>query len=380
MDESGCEQDLSARKVRSIRSLVPSLLDWYLKNARPLPWRNTTDPYAIWVSEIMLQQTQVKTVIPFWKRWMLEMPTVQDLAEANTDRVLKLWEGLGYYRRVRHMQIAARQVVEKHHGRFPSDFESILALPGIGRYTAGAICSIASDQAVPILDGNVERVLTRLYGIRSNPKERKTAKRLWKLAGEWVSAAQPFGKGSCSALNQGLMELGATICTPSGPRCDLCPLRDGCSAFRQNTVRRIPAIPRRSEVTRENRIAVVIEDKSGHVMVRQRPVGLVNAGLWEFPNELLAPDDSIETVLQKSFGIRSMNVKWLMNIEHSITRYRITVKVFRLRIASLKKLLSTKRDFVRHPTARLHELAFPSAHRRIVRRIQNPITGSRALS
>ncbi len=257
MDESGCEQGLNTQGDLRTGSRVESqafvLLDWYRKNARPLPWRNTTDPYAIWVSEIMLQQTQVKTVIPFWERWMQELPTVQALAKADPDQVLKLWEGLGYYRRARHMQLAAKRVIEEHRGRFPNDYEAILTLPGIGPYTAGAICSIAFDQPVPILDGNVERVLARIYGIRSNPKERKTSKRLWKLARDWVEAAQHFGKGSCSALNQGLMELGAMICIPRSPRCGSCPLRDGCSACKHDSSDRIPAIPRGPKVTRESR-------------------------------------------------------------------------------------------------------------------------------
>ena len=169
--------------------LVSALLDWFAAHARDLPWRRTRDPYAIWVSEIMLQQTQVKTVIPFWNRWLRELPTIAAAAQADSAKLHKLWEGLGYYTRVRNLQKAAQVIVEKHGGKFPENFEEVLALPGIGRYTAGAIGSIAFNQPTPILDGNVIRVLTRLFGIAENPKEKETNARLWQLAEELVKEA-----------------------------------------------------------------------------------------------------------------------------------------------------------------------------------------------
>ena len=160
-------------ETRNSKQLVPSLLAWFAQNARDLPWRRTRDPYAIWVSEIMLQQTQVKTVIPYWERWMRELPTIESLAKASPDKIHKLWEGLGYYTRVRNMQKAAQFIEQTHGGKFPQTFDDVLALPGIGRYTAGAICSIAFNQPTPILDGNVIRVLTRVFGIEENPREKK---------------------------------------------------------------------------------------------------------------------------------------------------------------------------------------------------------------
>src|SRR6185295_14716870 len=169
--------------------LVPLILTWFSANARDLPWRRTRDPYAIWVSEIMLQQTQVKTVIPYWERWMRELPTIQSAAKASPAKLHKLWEGLGYYTRVRNLQKAAQQIIAEHEGTFPQTFDDILALPGIGRYTAGAIASIAFNQPHPILDGNVIRVLTRIFGIRENPREKKTNAKLWRIAHELVKAA-----------------------------------------------------------------------------------------------------------------------------------------------------------------------------------------------
>src|ERR1035437_5347350 len=173
---------------------VSALLRWFKASARGLPWRRTRDPYAIWVSEIMLQQTQVKTVMPYWERWMRELPTIEAAANASPDKIHKLWEGLGYYTRVRNLQRTARQIVEKHNGKFPDNFDDVLALPGIERYTAGAICSIAFNQPKPILDGNVIRVLTRVFGIGENPREKKTNAQLWRLAEGLVIhvASSPF--------------------------------------------------------------------------------------------------------------------------------------------------------------------------------------------
>src|SRR5947207_2187106 len=179
-----------AKQIASkVKALVPALLNWFQSNARSLPWRRTQDPYAIWISEIMLQQTQVKKVIPYWQHWMRELPTVQSLARARPEKVLKLWEGLGYYTRARNLQTAARMIVARHGGHFPERFEDVLALPGIGRYTAGAICSIAFNQPMPVLDGNVTRVLARIFGIEKNPKEKETNAQLWNLAQGLVSGA-----------------------------------------------------------------------------------------------------------------------------------------------------------------------------------------------
>ncbi len=255
------------------------MLDWFHANARDLPWRRTRNPYAIWVSEIMLQQTQVKTVLPFWERWMRELPTIEAAAHASPDKIHKLWEGLGYYTRARNLQKAARFILEKHGGRFPEEFDDILALPGIGRYTAGAISSIAFNQPAPILDGNVMRVLTRIFGITENPRKRKTNQLLWQLATELVENS----KGHCSYLNQSLMELGALVCTPRTPRCANCPIKRLCVAFKENRVDELPNLGRRAAATARRFVAFVVES-CGKFLVRQRPANVVNAHLWEFPN------------------------------------------------------------------------------------------------
>ena len=188
-----------------LRFIVAPLLKWFAENARDLPWRRTQDPYAIWVSEIMLQQTQVKTVIPYWERWMNRLPDVAALANAREDTVIKLWEGLGYYSRVRNMQKAARLIPDEHGGRFPRDLAGVLALPGVGRYTGGAVCSIAFNQPEPIVDGNVTRVLARLLGIEESTKDKLVLERIWSAADDLVKHAFSLQKSrqrNSSAFNQ----------------------------------------------------------------------------------------------------------------------------------------------------------------------------------
>lgn len=359
----------SPRRPESALTIAKLLVRWFRENARDLPWRRTLDAYAIWVSEIMLQQTKVKTVIPFWERWMKELPTVRSLADVSEARLLKLWEGLGYYSRVRNLQKAARDILARHAGRFPSEPSEILALPGIGRYTVGAIASIAFGQAQPLLDGNVIRVLTRLHGIRDNAKEKITNERLWGFAAHLVQAAATLpgrpkqgsrlSAGPCSDLNQSLMELGATVCLPANPTCPLCPIRKYCVAATEGLTDLIPDLGKRAVATKRRFIAFVVE-REGSFLVRQRPSNVVNAGLWEFPNVELASEDSPTPPIE---GFQfSAAEKPLLTVRHSITRYRITLDVYRAEIiAGLKTQLSG--EWVSQ--FQLHTLAFSSAHAKI---------------
>ncbi len=324
----------------------------------------------------MLQQTQVKTVIPYWERWMRELPDLAALAAAPEQRLLKLWEGLGYYTRVRNLQKAAQHIVATHDGRFPRDFDAVLALSGIGRYTAGAITSIAFNASVPILDGNVIRVLTRLFAIGENPRDKATNELLWHLATQLVEAAtssqlstlnsQLRFSGPCSALNQSLMELGATVCTPQNPQCLLCPVHDHCAAYREGRVAELPNLgPRAAATSREFHTFVV--GHAGKFLVTQRPPGVVNAGLWEFPNlevtgQAATPAAALQQLLQ--FTARC---EPLCEIKHSITRYRITQRVFRVQVA---KRVVTGLEVARWlAPAMLHALPFTSAHKRILGRV-----------
>ncbi|MEQ2007191.1 MAG: A/G-specific adenine glycosylase [Limisphaerales bacterium] len=362
--------------------MVPALLDWFATAARDLPWRRTLDPYAIWVSEIMLQQTQVKTVIPYWERWMRELPDVATLAAAPEQRVLKLWEGLGYYTRVRSLQKAAQHVVALHHGQFPRDFDAVLALPGVGRYTAGAISSIAFNAPTPILDGNVIRVLTRLFCIAENPRDRATNDLLWQLATRLVEAAVPIThhasritpliiSGPCSALNQSLMELGATVCTPQNAQCPRCPVRAHCAAHREGRVDELPNLGPRVAITSREFHAFAVEH-SGKFLVAQRPAGAVNAGLWEFPNlEVTGTRGTPAASLKQLLQVRAL-CEPLCEVKHSITRYRITQLAFHIRLAKPADEMGSEFRWLTLPE--LRELPFSSAHKRILARLSHVAT------
>ena len=329
---------------RKARRLVPRLLDWYAANARDLPWRLTSDPYSIWVSEIMLQQSQVATVIAYWERWMRALPTINKLARAKPAQVLKLWEGLGYYSRARNLQAAAREIVKNHDGQFPRDPAAIRALPGIGRYTAGAISSIAFDLPEPIVDGNVTRILTRIFGIRENPKDKATHEHLWLLAETLIAKVK-----NCSSLNQSLMELGATVCTPRRPDCSACPVTRSCVARRENAISSIPAKGDRTRYE-EKQIDVFIITRGPRYLVQQRPESGVNAGFWEFPNSESGNKYSAPKIGHPFATAR-----------HSITRYRIQLNAYLVRTKHGKGTWCTLDE--------LRSLPFSSAHLKLLRNL-----------
>jgi A/G-specific adenine glycosylase len=360
-------RSLSALPPAATTRRVSALLRWFRRNARDLPWRRTSDPYAIWVSEIMLQQTQVKTVIRYWERWMRALPTLESLARAKPERIHKLWEGLGYYTRVRNLQRAAQIIVARYGGRFPDDFAEVLQLPGVGRYTAGAICSIAFNQPQPVLDGNVIRVLTRLYAIDGNARQPPVNARLWRLAEQLVRQAagkaaagnvrprshrQPATANSqraasaadlsrrCSHLNQSLMELGATICTPRGARCGLCPVARFCAARRQDRVRQLPNLGARARTTQRRFLAFVARCQT-RLLVRQRPPGVPNAGLWELPNvEVVHANPDLKQAAAVALGFTPAALEPLGSVKHSITRSRITIDVFTASVRGPRRLAS----------------------------------------
>jgi A/G-specific adenine glycosylase len=343
-----------------VKLLVPRLLKWFAAHARDLPWRRTQDPYGVYVSEIMLQQTQVKTVIPYWERWMRELPTLEAAATAAPGKIHKLWEGLGYYHRVRNLQKAAQTIRRDHGGVFPERFAEVLALPGIGRYTAGAICSIAFNQPTPILDGNVIRVLTRIFGISEDPKEKQTNARLWELAEALVQTAKRRAR-SCSALNQALMELGALSCTPRQPQCDLCPAKTLCIAHREGRTEELPNVGKRPAASARRFLAFVVEH-DGKWLVRQRPAHTVNAHLWEFPNrEVTGAAEAAATVAKMELGFTPKKLAPLGTVKHSITRYRITLEAYIIPVAKQPAGLVGSWQTV----AELRALAFTAAHKKL---------------
>ncbi len=252
------------------------LLAWYGRCGRDLPWRRTRDPYRVWLSEIMLQQTGVATVIPYYQRFLQRFPDVAALAAATVDEVIELWAGLGYYSRARHLHAAARQVISELGGGFPDDLQGLTALPGIGRSTAGAILSIAFDKKAPILDGNVRRVLVRLYAIDQPPRVAAVEKILWRRAAELTPSESPHDYA------QAIMDLGATVCVPRNPDCGACPLSALCRAYWLGLAAELPRRQVRKKVPLVRQVALLLE-RNGTYLVGKRPLQGMLAGLWEFP-------------------------------------------------------------------------------------------------
>lgn len=360
-------------------NMAGSLLEWFDKHARDLPWRRTRDPYGIWISEVMLQQTQVKTVIPYWTEWMRALPTISDLAAASEDRVLKLWEGLGYYSRARNLHKGAKIIVAQYSGIFPGVFEQVLSLPGIGRYSAGAISSIAFNAPYPILDGNVMRVLTRIRGVKQNPREKATNAYLWSLAGQLVLAASKLEEGnphftgkSCSYLNQSLMELGALVCTPRTPECGVCPLMEHCIACKKNLVEKIPNLDRRGAVSKRSYVALIVCN-GDQFLARQRPEHGVNGRLWEFPNFEVSDKQSVTPdLIEEHLGLKVRQIRSFMQVRHHITNNSINLSAFGAEFIGKTKG-SIVCDCKWLSVDQLGELAFSSAHGKLLKALKKSV-------
>jgi A/G-specific adenine glycosylase len=309
------------------RSIRRRLLAWFAKHARELPWRHSRDVYRVWVSEIMLQQTQVKTVEPYFRRFVAAFPTIVDLAAAEEHAVLRQWEGLGYYRRARHLHAAAKQVVDDHAGQFPRDIDAVRALPGIGRYTAGAILSIAFDDRHPILEANTLRLIARLIGYRGDPKSTGGQRLLWEAAESLLP------RNSAGAFNQALMELGSLVCTPKAPQCNSCPVANLCVAAQQGLQDRIPPPKVRPRIEQIREASVVVR-RRGRVLVRRCGPNERWAGLWDFPRfEIGAENGSrlrsqLATNVQRMTGVVIRPGSQLATLKHGVTRFRITLECF----------------------------------------------------
>ena len=296
---------------------IPLLL-WFGEHARTLPWRDDPTPYHVWVSEIMLQQTRVAAVLGYYTRFMEEVPTVADLAALGEERLMKLWQGLGYYNRARNLQKAARQVMEEFGGEFPDHYEDIRALAGVGDYTAGAIASIAFGQSVPAVDGNVLRVVSRINGDESDVTLAATKERIRRQVADIIP------KGEAGRFNQGMMELGATVCLPNGmPLCEQCPAREFCRARLEERIGQLPVkAAKKARVIEERTVFLIFHD--GQVALRRRPDRGLLAGLWEFPNEIAPAADALE-----DWGVYPRTVRWAGTGKHIFTHkeWRMTAKV-----------------------------------------------------
>jgi A/G-specific adenine glycosylase len=307
-----------------VQDIQRKLLAWAQTALRDLPWRQHRTPYSVWVSEIMLQQTRVETVIPYYERWMERFPTVETLTQANLDQVLKLWEGLGYYARCRNLYRAAQIVASRFHGQLPESRQELAKLPGVGPYTVGAILSIAFGQDAAVLDGNVRRVLSRLFALPDDPRAADTRRKLWALSEELLPA------GRAGPFNEALMDLGATVCTPK-PRCMLCPLNQLCRAYEEGEPERYPPRARRQRVPHYSVTAGVIW-RDGQLLLAQRPLDGLLGGLWEFPGGKQEPGETLAECLKRELreelAIQVQVGKQLATIRHAFTHFRITVYAF----------------------------------------------------
>lgn len=350
--------------VRRRRAIVRRLLDWYRVHRRDLPWRHRKDPYAVWVSEVMLQQTQVRTVIPYYERWMQRFPDLATLAAAPVDSVLEAWQGLGYYGRARRLLEGARVVVSDHGGRLPRSAQSLNRLPGIGPYSAGAISSIAFDERVPLVDGNVSRVLCRLEALDGDPTRAPTKGLLWALADSLVPADWP------GDFNQALMELGATVCLPRQPDCADCPIGRLCKARRLGKAAELPRAPGRQQISRVSMVAAVVRSPAAGVLVVRQPESASRwSGLWMFPSAPLParhdPKLAVRTLVRQAAGLEVSIHPRTERFVHCVTRYRINLDVYHCRTTA-RRPPTSDRILWKMPTE-LERLAMPAVHRRIAR-------------
>jgi A/G-specific adenine glycosylase len=355
------------------RLVARRLLAWFARHARDLPWRRTRDPYHVWVSEVMLQQTQVVTVVPYFERFLRRWPDVKSLAAASEDDVLRAWEGLGYYRRARQLHAAAKVIAREHGGNFPRDEQAVRKLPGVGRYTAGAILSIAFDQRQPILEANTQRVLSRLAGLRGEVSSGPVQRRLWELA-EALLPARRSGD-----FNQALMELGSEICTAGEPRCPDCPVEAACAARVAGLVQQIPA-PKKKPRYEQVREAVVVVRKNGHVLVRRCQADERWAGLWDFPRFAVESRDAVRLGAELAEKVASLtgvlieSLGRIATIKHGVTRFRITLSCYQARHVGGRRRRGSETQWIR--PAALEQLPLSVTGRKI----SNLLVSERALA
>ena len=342
-----------------------TLLAWYHQQGRDLPWRQTTDPYAIWISEIMLQQTQVKTVLPYYHKWLETFPTVQDLAQADLQAVLKAWEGLGYYARARNIHKAAQDICDRFQGQIPQSIIELESLPGIGRTTAGGIASAAFNIDAPILDGNVKRVLARLIGLKSPPN--RAIKALWLTSEQLLSPDQPRN------FNQALMDLGATICGPKHPHCDRCPWVKLCFAHHNQLQHQLPMTESRTPLALKQIGVAVIWNDQGQILIDRRPAKGLLGGLWEFPGGKIeaneTPEDCIHREILEEIGIEITVGDHLITVDHAYTHFKVRLIVHHCQYVSGEPQTLACDEIRWVEPGALSDFPFPKANQQIIKAI-----------
>ncbi|SDN32141.1 A/G-specific DNA-adenine glycosylase [Fictibacillus solisalsi] len=347
----------------SILDFQRDLVDWYKMNQRDLPWRADQDPYKVWVSEIMLQQTRVDTVIPYFNRFLGLFPTLEALAEADEEKVLKAWEGLGYYSRVRNLQTAVKAVAEQYGGRVPDTPDEISKLKGVGPYTAGAILSIAYGVPEPAVDGNVMRVLSRILLIEEDIGKPKTRTLFEKAVRELISKEDP------SSFNQALMELGALICTPKSPACLICPVHDHCRAFEQGRQRELPVKEKKTKARQVDMAALILRRQDGRYLIHKRPKDGLLANLWEFPNVPVkkrgqSETEDITVFLEAEWGITAEIGDHISNLEHIFSHLKWDIQIFEGRCINE----NGEKDNLKWVTFKeMETYPFPVSHQKIIK-------------
>lgn len=342
---------------------VESLCDWFSKNKRDLPWRNARNPYHIWISEVMLQQTQVATVIPYYQRFLEKFPTIDALANADADDLMKCWEGLGYYARARNLQQAAQTVLREHNGALPRTRQALQTLKGFGAYTSASVASLAFGEDCAAIDGNVLRVFARLYAIGEDIRQSSTKSQIADLA------AMNLPKGRAGEFNEALMELGATVCTPKKPQCSACPLNQDCVAFQQNAVASYPFKSPKPKLPHKD-IAIGIVQREGKVLIALRPPDGLLGNLWEFPGGKCEPNESLaeccKREVEEETGLKVAVGERIAVVKHAYTHFKITLHAFLCAYQGGEAKPKSSQEIRWVEFSELNRFAFPKANKSVI--------------
>ena len=359
-----CATDIKVLRRAIRRRLIP----WFLQHQRVMPWRQRRTPYRVWVSEVMLQQTRVDTVVPYFQHFMRRFPSLRSLATASLDDVLKQWEGLGYYARARRLHEGANVIVEKYNGRFPRTYDGLLELPGVGPYTAAAIGSLCMGLDVAVVDGNVSRVLARLVALPYDIQSTSGKKTLQNLANRCLL------HGQAGVVNEAWMELGATVCLPTDPSCKLCPANTVCSAYKRNEVHAYPKKAKRQKVPHRHVVAGVIVNRKGHILIARRREDAMLGGLWEFPGGGQELSESREACLirelREELGITVTVGPHIRTVRHAFTHFTMDLHAFWARIVKGRPRAIECSDYGWVSRDRLRDFAFPKADLVILRDVE----------
>lgn len=341
------------------------ILNWFDRAARDLPWRKAYDPYHIWISEVMLQQTQMDRVVEYFNRWIRRFPDITSITRAKEEEILKLWEGLGYYSRAKNIMKSARILTDDFNGQIPEDHEKLLQLPGIGKYTAGAIMSIAFNENYPLVDANVERVFARIYNLDRPVKEKETQAFIWQKARELVPS------GRARKFNQAIMELGALVCIARNPRCMICPVRPECKAHRLGLTAKRPVLTQPPKTVFIEMATGILEHRGKLLIQKRKPQG-VWANLWEFPGGRLESGETPEMALVREFkeetNLSIGNLKKITTVFHSYTIYRVTLHCFFCSLTGGRSVpvLHTAQEYRWVHPYELAAFPFPAGHRKLL--------------